>query len=1206
MSVAFNGVVLVAPGVASFIDDSTSSAAPVASGNALAILGEAERGETGRAVLFTDPATMRAYYGNASVDSPLVWGITRAMNAGALRVYGVRVGSATQATTSLVSSSDGSSAIEVSADEWGLTGNSWSLAVSKNSGNPKNKDLKLTLHDGRIYTATNVGQNVLQIEYFTDSLTVAPTIAIGTNGSATNLYLTVNGVSSQTAIIPLAEYDTITKLISKINQYYTQSTPAVAGSAAVPAGTGGALPISTLKRVGVIEATGQLQLTLVDSANANAKIVTVNYSSTSSLAEFAANIQTAIRAASPVGANATTSATVTYDQLAGFSLSTGSGAKFSGIAVANAAALPTTAQLNAGQGGSSVNSTLLASCFPRLSYETFPHVAISGGAAADKTLESAGGFVSTSITATIKNTVSWVSAIPRSTWNPALGTNPTYTAVATGGSANAWTGTLTTSGGATVTFASGDVITATHTATSGGAVSTVDLTVTAAVSSATSVNISYAGTSSLASGTLTYETILVTRPTQASVVNPVLGTNPTYTAVATGGSANAWTGTLTASGSATMTLGIGDVITATHTATSGGAVSTVALTVTAAVSSATSVSISYAGTSSLASGTLAISSMFVTRAKQVALPYSPTFSGDTFGGTGSNSVVTKWNAALATLPSSAWSAGGIGTGGVSVSYAPTTGYTFSSTYSSYPGNTVVFGSVSGAASNDIARFSLSGINASSFPVSSGAIAVASTAASTYVGNYGQNLVNTAFIPEIAAIPAQASSGWKASLASGITDTTFASIKLDRLETTYVPTSAQISAQYASFVGYIADELVNSVLTPTLTVFPETSSNVIVGNLAIGQVVVGDGVISGTTITAFQSGATGKGGKYTLSISNSSGSASDPKSYTATSAALSKLNLSANTNAIVDALNGPLLGSLVTASATASASSILDKTYVFSGATEASVSPLHWDTALASLQSLDDVEIIVPMTSSSSIQASVLSHCLSMSSATGKRERFMVVGGDKNLSVEAVKSLASKFADKRAVVVWPGIKDYDDKNQLLTWSPVYLAATVGGMLAAQSDVAQPLTGKPIAVRGLETTARLADLDDLVSNGVLAVRYDSNRGYSITQSLTTWTGDTRYARREISTMRAADATMKLIRNSVQGFIGSKLSDRAIEQIKNRVNQALEQASTSGLIVGTPSNPAFKDLIVRNVGDAIYVDVSISPAIPINYLLITAHIL
>jgi hypothetical protein len=514
--------------------------------------------------------------------------------------------------------------------------------------------------------------------------------------------------------------------------------------------------------------------------------------------------------------------------------------------------------------------------------------------------------------------------------------------------------------------------------------------------------------------------------------------------------------------------------------------------------------------------------------------------------------------------------------------------------------------VNGATQNDIARFGFSAISNSSFPVgSAAAITVGSTTAATYVGNYGStNMVNTALIPAVAAIAAEPASGWKASLASGITDTTLESMKLDRLETTYVPTTAQISAQYASFIGYMSDELVGSVITPTLTV-----ANTLDGTIAIGQVIVGDSVIAGTTIVATQSPVTTSNGsynRYTLSVSNTSGSISDQKSYTATSAALSKLNLSANTNAVVDALNGPLLGSLVTATTDASAASILDKTYVFSGATEAPASPLHWDNALASLQSLDDVEIVVPMTPSSSIQASVLSHCLSMSSATGRRERFMVVGGDKNMSVEAVKSLASKFADKRAVVVWPGIKDYDDKNQLLTWSPVFLAATIGGMLSSQSDVAQPLTAKPIAVRGLETTARLSDLDDLVTNGVLAIRYDSNRGYTITQSLTTWTGDTRYARREISTMRAADATMKLIRNSVQGFIGTKLSDRAIEQVKNRVSQALGQANTLGLIVGTPSNPAFKDLIVRNVGDAIYVDVSISPAVPINYLLITAHLL
>jgi hypothetical protein len=626
----------------------------------------------------------------------------------------------------------------------------------------------------------------------------------------------------------------------------------------------------------------------------------------------------------------------------------------------------------------------------------------------------------------------------------------------------------------------------------------------------------------------------------------------------------------------------GDIITGTHSA--GGADTT--LTVTADVTAGTSVTVS--STASLATGTFTFSTITVTRSVAVALNYSTAYAGSTFAG-----LASSWTSALAVpLTATTWAAGGFGAaaGAITATYGQTTGYAFAVTAVT-TGHTVTITSFSGS-TGAATRFSLaaaSGLTTTS--VQGAVINIGSTTAASYSG--GQT--NTAAVAAVAAIPAVAASGWKASLSSGMSDSTMASIKLDRLDTVYVPTSAQISASSAAFTGYIT----GNVLTATAV-----SS----GAISVGQVLVGDGVVSGTTVTAVGSG-TGATGTYTVSVSNTIGAANDLKTFTASATSLSKLNLRAVTNAIVEALNGPLLGALVTASLSNSSfspSAISDKTYTFGGASEAEVTPTHWDTALAGLQALEDVEIIVPMTPSSAIQASVLSHCLSMSSATGKRERFMVVGGDKNLSVDAVKSLASKFADKRAVVVWPGIQDYDDKGQLTTWPPTYLAATIGGMLAAQSDVAQPLTAKPVSVRGLETVARLSDLDDLVTNGVLAVRYDSGRGYTITQSLTTWTGDTRYARREISTMRAADATMKLIRNSVQGFIGSKLSDRAIDQIKNRVDQALKQANVAGLIVGTPSNPAYKDLIVRSVGDAIYVDVSISPAIPINYLLITAHLL
>lgn len=1083
MSVAFNGVVLVAPGVASYIDDSNSSAAPVASGNALAILGEAERGETGRPALFTDPATMRAYYGNGSVDSPLVWGITRAMNAGALRIYGVRVGNATQASTTLVSTA-AVSAISVNADEWGYAGNSWSLAVSTNSANPKNKDLKLTLHDGREYSATNIGRNVLQLEYFTTNTGVAPTVAIGSDGQDVKLFLTVPGNTSQTASIILTEYDTISKLISKINQYYTQSVPAVAAIPAISVGTGGAPAASTLASLGVSEATGTLQIAVVDGSDANSEVIPVSYAKTQTLGDLASSIQTNLRASGLVGSSTTVSlagATVTYSQASGFTFATGSAAKFSGLSAVEG---------NVSGGPKDITdtytqsaSTIVAKCFPSSLTSTVPHVAtLSGGVIGTATLESAGNFTGTALTATLKDVAS--STVAGATWNPVAGTGTTWTAIANTGS-GPYTGTLSvagTSGSPTFSFKTGDSVSATHVA--GGTSTTVTFTVTADVTNATSVAIS--STTSFASGVLTFNTIAVTRSITA-----------------------------------------------------------------------------------------------------VALNYSTAYAGSTFAG-----LATSWTSALGVPLTTTWASGGFGAaaGTIAATYAQATGYAFAVTGVT-TGHTVTITSFSGSDTN-ATRFSLaaaSGLTTAS--VQGGVINIASTTSTSYSG--GQ--ANTAAVSAVAAIPAVPASGWKASLSSGMSDSTMASIKLDRLDTVYVPTSAQISASSAAFTGYIT----GTVLTVTAV-----SS----GAISVGQVLVGDGVVSGTTVTAVGSG-TGATGTYTVSVSNTIGAANDLKTFTASATSLSKLNLRAVTNAIVEALNGPLLGALVTASLSNSSfspSAISDKTYTFGGASEAEVTPTHWDTALAGLQALEDVEIIVPMTPSSAIQASVLSHCLSMSSATGKRERFMVVGGDKNLSVDAVKSLASKFADKRAVVVWPGIQDYDDKGQLTTWPPTYLAATIGGMLAAQSDVAQPLTAKPVSVRGLETVARLSDLDDLVTNGVLAVRYDSGRGYTITQSLTTWTGDTRYARREISTMRAADATMKLIRNSVQGFIGSKLSDRAIDQIKNRVDQALKQANVAGLIVGTPSNPAYKDLIVRSVGDAIYVDVSISPAIPINYLLITAHLL
>jgi len=292
--------------------------------------------------------------------------------------------------------------------------------------------------------------------------------------------------------------------------------------------------------------------------------------------------------------------------------------------------------------------------------------------------------------------------------------------------------------------------------------------------------------------------------------------------------------------------------------------------------------------------------------------------------------------------------------------------------------------------------------------------------------------------------------------------------------------------------------------------------------------------------------------------------------------------------------------------TGTASSIANGSYGFSGAVQSAVTAYHWDYALTQLESAETVEVICPMTANSVIQSAVLEHCKNMALPTGKKERFAVFGGPSGQSVTDVKTLASSFNDKRAVVVWPGIKDYDEDGNLITWSPTYLAPYIAGLLYAQRDPSIPLTNKTINVLALETIAKPSDIDDLVANGVLAIKYEASRGFVIAQSLTTWTGDTRYVRREISTMRCADIVMKRVRNSVRDLVGSRLDGALIQEITRRVNTTLIYADSAGLIVGNAFNPAYKDLDVRTVGDAIYVDFSISPAIPANYLLITAHIL
>lgn len=338
-----------------------------------------------------------------------------------------------------------------------------------------------------------------------------------------------------------------------------------------------------------------------------------------------------------------------------------------------------------------------------------------------------------------------------------------------------------------------------------------------------------------------------------------------------------------------------------------------------------------------------------------------------------------------------------------------------------------------------------------------------------------------------------------------------------------------------------------------------------GSLVLSQVLSGNNITSGTSIIGLLTG-TGGAGTYTVSASQNLGSSSSPVSLT----------------------GAPVTGAL----------SDYDPDAVSS----------DWTNAFVAAQSVP-AYFVVPMSSSSTYHAAALAHAQAMSLPTGKSERMAICGGASGETYLDAKSRAAALNDKRGVLVWPGIQDYDNTGTLTTLPPYYLAAQIAGTLASMDDPAMPLTNKTISLYGLESIASPAAIDDMVNNGVFTVRNDLGRGFVVVQSLTTWTGDGKTARREISTVRAADEVMKLVRNAVSPFVGSKSSQQLVDTITSVTIDMLNIAAARGIIIADPNNPllypAYKSVSVRVFGDAYYIDFNISPAKPANYILITAYV-
>lgn len=314
---------------------------------------------------------------------------------------------------------------------------------------------------------------------------------------------------------------------------------------------------------------------------------------------------------------------------------------------------------------------------------------------------------------------------------------------------------------------------------------------------------------------------------------------------------------------------------------------------------------------------------------------------------------------------------------------------------------------------------------------------------------------------------------------------------------------------------------------------------------------------------------------------------------------------ANLQAVIDWFNG--LGEpLVTATRVANAASppaVLATTFL-AGGSDGVITNTQWSNAFTTLQALD-VQWVNPVSGDPAIAAMADAHVQFMSTV-GRKERRAICGTalattDAN-AIAAAKALNSD----RTSLVHIGYYNYNAAGALTLYAPYLTAALIAGAFAGVSP-GTPLTNKALAVRGFERYLKdPIDTDPLLLGGVLPVE-QADKGFIVTQSISTWLIDTKFDKREQSCGAAADFTSRSLRKALDVLRGSKSDPNLLARAMSITQStckllAVPDPNGPGVLVGDANNPPFQNIKASITGDVLSVQVEASIVIPNNYILIT----
>ena len=216
---------------------------------------------------------------------------------------------------------------------------------------------------------------------------------------------------------------------------------------------------------------------------------------------------------------------------------------------------------------------------------------------------------------------------------------------------------------------------------------------------------------------------------------------------------------------------------------------------------------------------------------------------------------------------------------------------------------------------------------------------------------------------------------------------------------------------------------------------------------------------------------------------------------------------------------------------------------FAGGSDGAPNASHMQEALDRLVDQDVQLVLVAGASFRRVRSALLGH-VERTENLG-RERIAVVGADRS-DVDRILENANEVADKRVVLVAPGLRQTDPvTGRVSTLPPAYAAAAVAGRLSALPPHVS-LTNKTLAgIDALDVAYNDGELKALVTNRVLALH--TRRGTRVVKGITT--DDAAF--RQISVRRIVDYVKQGTRIGANQYIGRLNNRRVRENLRSTLD-------------------------------------------------------